>query len=88
MWEEECGDVIHVCYECEKLGRVSADFTTGKSGNVVIFMDDGIKKLERDVSGSGARFTKADTEFWDKGGDARLTIGGSVYNCKMQKECR
>jgi membrane-bound inhibitor of C-type lysozyme len=80
--------VIHACYECEILGRVSADFTTGKSGNVVVFMDRGIKKLERSISGSGARYTNVDTEFWDKGTEATITTGGAVYSCKAFKECK
>lgn len=50
-------------------------------------------KLDRARSGSGARYTGASpdgaVEFWNKGRDARLTIGGRTFpECHQQGKTR
>jgi membrane-bound inhibitor of C-type lysozyme len=37
--------------------------------------------LERQRTASGARYAGDDIDFWNKGGESMLNVGGHLYTC-------
>lgn len=82
-WEEPCvaGETITACYDCEGLGQIT----------VVYFAEDGASitagwetyKLDRAISGSGARYEGRDIMIWDKAGRAVLELKGQRHECRV-----
>jgi len=82
-WEEPCvaGETITACYDCEGLGKIT----------VVYFVEDGASisaagafyKLERAISGSGARYQGRGIMIWDKAGRALLELKGQPHDCMV-----
>lgn len=82
VWEEPCTSekVINACYECEGLGKVDVDFYGQQYAS--LRTQSAAYKLERAVSGSGARYTGNNIMLWDKGGNAALELEGKQYKCR------
>lgn len=67
-----------VAYRCDGNGNMTARF---QDGAVRLFLPGRSVLMRPAVSASGARYTAPTGEFWDKGGEARLTLDGRVRRC-------
>lgn len=70
-----------VAYHCNGDGNLTARF---ERQEVRLFLPGRSVRMLSAVSASGARYTGADGEFWDKGGEARLTLDGAQRRCVAQ----
>jgi membrane-bound inhibitor of C-type lysozyme len=84
VWEEPCtaAKVIKAVYECKGLGTINVDYYGQEAASVGT--QSGKYKLERAISGSGARYTGNNIMFWDKAGKASLELEGKTYNCTVK----
>lgn len=67
-----------VAYRCTGDGNLTARF---HEGTVRLFLPGRSVLFPLAVSASGARYAGAGGEFWDKGGQARLTLDGRQRDC-------
>lgn len=66
-------------YTCPDGYRFGARF---EDGTAVVDLPEGTHVLPQAISASGARYRAGDIEFWIKGTEARLEMGG-----KVRQEC-
>ncbi len=67
-----------VAFRCTGDGNMTARF---HKGEVRLFLPGRSVLLPAAVSASGARYAGAAGEFWDKGGQARVTLDGRQRDC-------
>ena len=88
VWEEPCTDakVINACYECAGLGKINVDYYGQEYASIET--PSAKYRLERAVSGSGARYTGNNIMIWDKAGNAVLELEGNTYNCRVKEHAK
>lgn len=67
-------------FDCEGLGIVEARFVGPE--NLELSVDDERWVVARVPSASGAKYADGDIEFWNKGGDAMLSLADVIHTCQ------
>lgn len=67
-------------FDCEGLGIVEARFVGPE--DLELSVDDELWVVARVPSASGAKYADDDIEFWNKGGEAMLSLADVTHTCQ------
>jgi heat shock protein HslJ len=79
---QDVGSGIPIVFDCEVKGPVSFRFVGPET--IELTAGDMTRVLTLERSASGARYSNNGVEFWNKGGEALLTLGGERFTCKRR----
>jgi len=76
-------DAVHAAGRC--VGGPSFSVRLD-ADTAVVGLPDRVLRLPRAPAASGARFARADTVLWERGGEARVELGGSAWTgCTLER---
>lgn len=76
-------DTVLTSFTCDDMFRFTARF---EGDSATLFLPDTTLALERSPAASGARYTRAGVEFWQRGDEGMLDFDGTYYSACQAHE--